>query len=103
MFYDSVIYCLLHSELQKTFFISVFEEYLKVSLICITSNIQTRGGAGVGCNGCNCGTNVRTSMLKLKPTPIIQHGIRKNTSSYTLIYLIIQNIDLFIYCPLIFL
>ena len=56
----------------------------------------SRGGTGVPDRG-NFGTGERAKILK--PTPIIYVILERND---LFIYLIEQNVYLFIYCPLIF-
>ena len=56
-----------------------------------------KGGVRFGLLGVNCGTGVRASISK--PTPFIYPAFEKTDP---VIYWIIRNADLFIYCPLIF-
>ena len=56
-----------------------------------------RGPRGGGCNGGNCGMGGQARISK--PTPFICLAFEKMDP---IVYLIVHNVDLFIYCPLSF-
>ena len=65
--------------------------------------VRSRAGTGGGGRwgwylGGYCGTDVRASILK--PTPFIYLALKKQTGPF--MYLIVQNVDLFIFYPLMF-